>query len=227
MTPPTEPIRGAAGGDTPRGESSPRKRSAWPLLVFGLIAAGLIGLSFGWDQTVMHWVTQRRDALGRGLNLTLVIVGFFGFIQIWRSLPNGTRLVIGFLAPVALSAAITHLLKGTIGRARPFLERGVAEYSPMTLSGEYASFPSGHTSYAFCVATIFFIYWPRTRWPILIWAPAVAFERILTDKHFLSDVLGGAAIGVFSAWICFKMLGDSFYLMNESLPRQSGTPAQT
>lgn len=174
----------------------------------------------------MDWVSARRESLGRGLNLTLVIVGFFGFVQLWRSLPNGTRLLIGLLAPIVLSAAITHLLKLTIGRARPFLERGAAEYSPMAFSGEYASFPSGHVSYAFCVATILFRYWPKTRWPILVWAPAVAFERILTDKHFLSDVLCGAAIGVFSAWICFRILGDSFYLMNKSRPRQAGASAQ-
>ncbi|MCB2146031.1 MAG: phosphatase PAP2 family protein [Deltaproteobacteria bacterium] len=84
--------------------------------------------------------------------------------------------------------AVTHGLKYTINKPRP---EGHGDYS----------FPSGHTSAAFQGAT--FIQ-KRYGWkyglPAYICASYVGWSRIEgeSDKHDLTDVLGGAAVGILS-----------------------------
>ena len=69
-----------------------------------------------------------------------------------------------------------------------------------------ASFPSSHAANAFALAAILARRWRR-------WAPAfvavaslVAFSRMYLDRHWLSDVLVGAALGVFCAWAAVRWL---------------------
>ncbi len=61
------------------------------------------------------------------------------------------------------------------------------------------SFPSGHTADSFAAAT--FIQ-QRYGWkwaiPAYIGATFVGYSRVVSDKHYLEDVLAGAAIGIIS-----------------------------
>ena len=60
------------------------------------------------------------------------------------------------------------------------------------------SFPSGHTTEAFAIATIFARRYRKHRWvPFLAYGAAsvIAFSRITLQSHFPSDVFLGAAIG--------------------------------
>jgi membrane-associated phospholipid phosphatase len=64
--------------------------------------------------------------------------------------------------------------------------------------GGIGSFPSGHTSAAFSVATVFAKRYPNRRW--VRWvayglAGLVGFSRISLESHFPSDVFVGAALG--------------------------------
>jgi len=64
--------------------------------------------------------------------------------------------------------------------------------------GGVGSFPSGHTSAAFAVATVFAKRYPHLRW--VRWvaygsAALVGFSRVSLESHFPSDVFVGAAIG--------------------------------
>ncbi|MBV7315982.1 phosphatase PAP2 family protein [Shewanella sp. NIFS-20-20] len=63
------------------------------------------------------------------------------------------------------------------------------------------SFPSGHTTDSFMAAT--FIQ-QRYGWqyglPAYVGATFVAYSRVESDKHYLGDVLAGAAIGALAGW---------------------------
>ena len=111
---------------------------------------------------------------------------------------------------VLFAQGITFVLKGTVGRARPFLSQGEdpGDYHPGKgfRSANWTSFPSGHTSTAFAAAAAVTNettrWWPRSTWivgPLMYGgATAVGLSRMYHSRHWGSDVALGAAIGTFS-----------------------------
>ena len=75
-------------------------------------------------------------------------------------------------------------MKEIIGRKRP-LDDVVGN----------PAFPSGHTAYAFAGATLLAARYPKLRIPLYIGAGLVGFTRIYLGRHYLSDVIAGAAVG--------------------------------
>ncbi|MGQ9724634.1 MAG: phosphatase PAP2 family protein [Tepidimonas sp.] len=107
-------------------------------------------------------------------------------------------------APVAAAAVRT--FKTVWPLPRPF---GVLDASSIHVIGpalHAGSFPSGHTVTAFlaagCVA-LGTARWasPRQALFALALASAIGVSRVAVGAHWPSDVLGGAAIGLLSAWV--------------------------
>ncbi len=70
--------------------------------------------------------------------------------------------------------------------------------SHKSVLGNNTSFPSGHTTAAFAVATVFSHRYRQHRWvPWVAYgtAAAVGFSRVTLQSHFPSDVFLGAALG--------------------------------
>ena len=75
-------------------------------------------------------------------------------------------------------------MKEIIGRKRP-LDDVVGN----------PAFPSGHTAYAFAGATLLGNRYPKLRIPLYVGAGLVGLTRIYLGRHYLSDVIAGAAVG--------------------------------
>ncbi len=93
-------------------------------------------------------------------------------------------------------------LKVLTGRARPYKNEGPLSFHPLNLNNDYHSFPSGHTIVAFSAASVIS---SNFRHPLVYastysLATGVALARIYKDKHWLSDVLMGAALGGVIGW---------------------------
>jgi membrane-associated phospholipid phosphatase len=94
---------------------------------------------------------------------------------------------------------VTRAIKIPVGRQRPY-----AHYTAPADYEDNLSFPSGHTSRAFSLAvSAAMIARARGyRSEPYIWtlgftaASASAYLRIAADRHYLTDVLAGAAIGI-------------------------------
>lgn len=111
---------------------------------------------------------------------------------------------------VLFAQGVTFVLKGAVGRGRPFLSGGQdpGDYHPGKGfgAGNWTSFPSGHTSTAFAAAAAVTNettrWWPRSTWivgPLMYGgATAVGLSRMYHSRHWASDVALGAAIGTFS-----------------------------
>lgn len=88
----------------------------------------------------------------------------------------------------------TGVLKRLFGRERPRESDGRTVFVP---GSKHDSFPSGHTTEAFAVASV--IAARSKSWPIPViaysLASLVAFDRINTRDHFASDVVAGAFLG--------------------------------
>jgi len=64
-----------------------------------------------------------------------------------------------------------------------------------------SSFPSGHTTVAFAAATTFAMEYKNIKWvPILSYSVAslIGLSRITENRHWLTDVIAGAALGYFT-----------------------------
>ena len=93
-----------------------------------------------------------------------------------------------FVKAFAANAIVTFGLKATIDKTRP--------------DGDCCdSFPSGHASFAFMGATFLQRRYGR-KYGIPAYAAAsfVAYSRVESDRHFVEDVIAGAAIGFLSSY---------------------------
>ena len=76
-------------------------------------------------------------------------------------------------------------------------------------NGGSHSFPSGHTAHAFTGATVFYLSM-REEHPILAYAGFIPASltgayRMIKDKHWVSDVLFGAGLGILSATLVYEL----------------------
>lgn len=104
----------------------------------------------------------------------------------------------------------TYLVKFVAGRARPYQSPADAfDFGLFRgLDYDFQSFPSGHTSAAFAIASALTSEAgsraPRDQWWIgtLLYSAATlsGVARMYEHQHWASDVLAGAAIGTFAGW---------------------------
>lgn len=125
---------------------------------------------------------------------------FFG-----RDKKRELRMVTRAFAGALLARFIfTEIIRYFYARPRPF---GVLENALQLIQhSPGGSFPSGHAAFFFALATGIFFY--RKWWGILFYALAfaISFGRVLAGIHWTSDILAGAIVGIFSAWIIKKVL---------------------
>jgi membrane-associated phospholipid phosphatase len=155
------------------------------------------------------FITNSVTPIGLGAPL---IITSIGFIQKDQTLKN-KGYYIG--ATLLSSAVITTTLKFTIDRERPFVT--YPDIQKLTGAGS-PSFPSGHTSEAFAVATSLSMAFPE--WyviaPSFLWAGAAGYSRMHLGVHYPSDLLVGALVGAGSAWLCKAL--------NERLQNKKANP---
>ena len=104
----------------------------------------------------------------------------------------------------ALTVGETYLIKNLVKRPRPYLT--YPDLKNLSTEGSY-SFPSGHSSTTFSIATSLSLNYPK--WyvivPAYLWAGATGFSRMYLNVHYPSDVLVGAALGSVTAWATWKI----------------------
>jgi len=118
---------------------------------------------------------------------------------------NSKKKVLRLWIGVAVSMAVSAILKMAVARPRPFAE-GISALSSM-IKDSYTtwnlSFPSNHAVFAFSILPFLPKKW---FWLGFIVAFIVAFSRVYFGLHYLSDVVAGAALGLGISWAAKKLL---------------------
>ena len=108
---------------------------------------------------------------------------------------------------IALASALSAIVKGLAGRARPFVTPGEPwhwYFSGGWTDAHFGSMPSGHTTATMAFATAICVAsarWANPARAVMIVSSVsagllVAFARVYTNQHWFSDVLAGTLIGI-------------------------------
>jgi membrane-associated phospholipid phosphatase len=157
-----------------------------------------------------------RNAAGYGL-----IAGTIGFVFV----------------SVGGAGLIGNLAKYILGRARPklFDTLGPFDFQLFAFDPDHASFPSGHATNSFALATVLAMLWPRGRVLLYTVATWIAVSRVLIGQHYFTDAVGGAILGTafpylvrerFAArrWLFERAAGGGYRLRGERTRNWLGWP---
>lgn len=210
---------------TPRDTANPSRYQTLFTRRDALLAAGFVGLTFAMFPVDRHFAEElQRPELRDNRYFDRSATGVA-----WIATPGSTFIGAGLyvagkvtknkdladlgwhgMEAIVLSSVVTTTLKGTLGRARPYLADEDYDQDFKFWRGwssnDFKSFPSGHTTTAFAAAAAVTSearrVWPGSTWFV---APAmyggatlVGLSRMYQNNHWASDVVLGAAIGTFS-----------------------------
>jgi undecaprenyl-diphosphatase len=106
-----------------------------------------------------------------------------------------------FLQAVLLAFLIERpvyfILKNGLKRNRP--EAALKNFHSIITPSDQFSFPSGHTSAAFMMATLLGYFFPPLILPLYCWATLVGCSRVVLGVHFPTDILVGVILGISTA----------------------------
>jgi membrane-associated phospholipid phosphatase len=191
----------------------PKRKSTWAILAIGGAAALAV---HPWDDDINAYAVDAD-----GLRKFLKPGKYLGYVWVQAGAAVGLYVIgryamepdvpgthtnkvshLGFdlLRANLVAAGLTYGIKYAVQRDRP--------------TGECCAFPSGHASATFATASVLerhFGY--RASWPMFVIAGYVSASRITDNRHFMSDVLFGAALGMASGWTVVGRHGKSDFTL--------------
>ena len=182
-----------------------------PRGALALLAIGVALVALAWrsaDAPVTAWseavqsdrvedLIRITNRLGGGMNPAMIVLFFLlagVAYQHRRWIEYAVAMAIAGLA----GGIVAQIVKYAVGRARPELWLGPFAHARASAT----SFPSGHTVGAFALAGV--LLFASRNLPLrviaLLLAAGVGLSRILAFRHWTSDVLASALIGLAVAW---------------------------
>jgi PAP2 superfamily protein len=199
----------------------PQRKSTWTLL--GVGAAAALATHPADDYVERHivgnniaegvfklgkWVGSAEVEVGTAVGLW--VIGRYVFAPA-NDEPRANKVShLGFdlIRAQILSQVLVQGIKYSVRRDRP--------------TGECCAFPSGHAATAFALASVLERHLGyRASWPALAGATYVATSRLVDNRHFLSDVTFGAAVGMASGWTVVGRHGRDSYAL-QPVPMRGG-----
>jgi len=138
-------------------------------------------------------LSQATTGIGGG-NGTQAAIAAIGVGLILRSTPLRDTGREALEASILTALVENTVIKRTFGRERPTRSNGTTDFD---LGSSNSSFPSGHATQAFALASVVAARSKGWVVPTLAYtlASVVAFDRVNDHVHFASDVFAGAAFG--------------------------------
>jgi len=177
--------------------------------IFAIATVGVLAIIAPHDEWLTHESDQTRapgeqtlarsaQPLGNGAVVVPALVGSWLVARAaGRREAAGTIGRIG--ACVGAAGVGAFALKEIVGRPRPFETPNDSD-DLFPLSG-HTSFPSGHAALSFALATAINreSSWRGTPWITYPVATLVGWSRVHDHEHWTSDVVAGAALGIWTA----------------------------
>lgn len=192
--------------DTKGIVTSPARWQQRDWVKLGIFVTGTASLTLA-DQSVKDYFQAHKNNTKTYISANLLehfgaehsiilISGIFTYGMLTKNNKCVSTALIA-LESFALASLVTRIPKTLVGRQRPDNWQGDGPY---TFKGPFngTSFPSGHTTASFAVASVMATQYRDSKWiPITAYAVAslAGLSRVYDNKHWFSDVVAGAAIG--------------------------------
>ena len=191
----------------------PRRRSTWVILGIGGAAAALahpiddeVNAKMVGSDTVGKFFAPGKYIgsvpVQAGVATGLYLIGRYALAPAAGESRTNKVSHLGFdlMRALIVSQALTQAIKITVRRDRP--------------TGECCAFPSGHASASFATAAVLERHLGyRSAWPTMLLAAYVGASRLHDNRHFLSDVIFGSALGMATGWTVVGRHGRSEYAL--------------
>jgi len=155
----------------------------------------------GWRTPFVDWMMLGFTQIGNGIfAMVIAVILFLGVNHMLAY-----ELILGTLT----LWLVVELIKVIIHRTRPYIKLKGIRIVGSRAGGQ--SFPSGHTSQSFFMATLLLHYY---QFGFFVWvvlyaiALLVGITRIYVGMHYPRDVLGGAILGI--AWGLLGVIVNSY-----------------
>ena len=109
------------------------------------------------------------------------------------------------LLALVLERSLYWLLKTSLKRKRP--QDSMPGFRSLIVASDQFSFPSGHSSGAFLLATSLTLVYGNPMLAVYLWAMGVGFSRVILGVHFPGDILAGATMGTMLTVLSASLLG--------------------
>ncbi|MEP6465386.1 MAG: phosphatase PAP2 family protein [Parafilimonas sp.] len=210
------------GDDLKQQVTAPFHQTSKQWIHIGIYAASVAAFSVALDEPIQRTATTIHNSSnavagissaatnfgGKYELYSLVALGGYGFIFNNKKLQ--TTALLATQAYIT-SGLIESIAKNITGRQRPLYNYPNATEAEPTFHGPAfslgnnvyhkkisTSFPSGHATVIFAVATVFAKQYNTTPWvPVVAYSAAslVGISRITENKHWATDVIVGATLG--------------------------------
>lgn len=203
--------------DTKSVFTNPFRWKKGQIIAAAAVTAGTIGLIAYGDAPIQRFFAHNQSVfiskssyyffspLGTGLIGIPALGVFYACGVIWKNKKAKETGMKGLEAYV-ITVVLTNVIKQVAHRHRPYQDVPPDPHvwdGPFSWGGPYGtfgynSFPSGHSSAIFSIATVIGLEYWSTKW-----VPAVSFSlagftalyRLAVNDHWASDVLFGSALG--------------------------------
>lgn len=128
-----------------------------------------------------------------------IFISVFTLSLVLFGSPINKKVGIEALLALGLSQIIVHSLKRLLSRERPY--KIIEQLNTFGIDLSDYSFPSGHTTASFSLATTLALNMPRFSILVLFLASIIAISRIYLGVHYPTDVAAGIILGVGGALI--------------------------
>ena len=153
------------------------------------------------QQWAQAWRAESRGGLERPMQFVTdlgkpaVVLGALLGVAVLDAAEGVAVARVALVTLGAVNLAVEGIKRAT-GRTRP---DGESKRSN-------SSFPSSHAANAFALAVLFARRWRRGAWAFWALATLVAVSRVYLNRHYASDVLAAAVLGVgLALWVARRM----------------------
>ena len=203
--------------DSKRLIVSPAKWKTRQWIELGIVAGAGV-LAYTQDEKIQEYFVAHQSETADNLSKYIfepygrfapVIIGglYLGGRLVKDNRLAGTSLTAA--KALIISSVGANIVKQLTHRHRPYQDDipDHANWDGPFSSYEYNSFPSGHSTAAFSMATVYALEYSSTIWvPVLSYtlAAGTAVSRLYDNKHWASDVVIGSALGFVTGRFMWK-----------------------